>query len=76
MRTNLFGLLVRVLVVAAAMVVIFLTPAWSEPSSAVVPIWWPQSGSNRSLIASGALIDGMAAVALVAAVVWPRIVRH
>jgi hypothetical protein len=77
-EADIFRTIARVLAVVAGLVVIFVTPIWAETSRgyAVLPIWWSESGATRSLILTGAVIDGVAVVAIFVSVFWPRLARR
>jgi hypothetical protein len=62
----------RVAIVAVALGGLFIVPFWSEASNAVLPVWWPESGWAREIQPQGLLVDGLAIVAILAAIfTWP-----
>ena len=72
------GGVIRALLVAVAIAILFLTPMWAETGRgyAVVPVWWPESGATRSLLLSGALIDALAVALGIVAILAPRLLKR
>lgn len=74
----MLGTVVRVVAVIAALAVLAVTPVWAEAGGGygVVPVWWVESGASRSLIWTGAIIDGLAVLALLVAAFLPRLMHR